>query len=67
MKINIKNLVSISEASQNFLKVARLVDEKKTATILKHNAASGASSTFWFFKLTDYAGQEGFFPQHFLY
>ena len=38
MTINTKNLVSISEANQNFSKVARLVDEKGTAVILKNNA-----------------------------
>ena len=38
MDINIENLVSISEANQNFSKVARLVDEKGTAIILKNNA-----------------------------
>jgi antitoxin Phd len=37
MNINIDNLVSISEANQNFSKVARLVDEKGTAIILKNN------------------------------
>jgi antitoxin Phd len=38
MNVNIDNLVSISEANQNFSKVARLVDEKGTAVILKNNA-----------------------------
>lgn len=38
MNINIENLVSISEANQNFSKVARLVDERGTAIILKNNA-----------------------------
>ena len=38
MNINVQNLVSISEANQNFSKVARLVDEKGTAVILKNNA-----------------------------
>ena len=38
MNINADNLVSISEANQNFSKVARLVDEKGTAIILKNNA-----------------------------
>ena len=38
MNINIDNLVSISEANQNFSKVARLVDEKGTVIILKNNA-----------------------------
>lgn len=37
MKININNLVSISEANQNFSKVARLVDENGAAIILKNN------------------------------
>jgi len=37
MKINIDNLVSISEANQNFSKIARLVDEKGSAVILKNN------------------------------
>ena len=38
MNINIDNLVSISDANQNFSRVARLVDEKGTAVILKNNA-----------------------------
>ena len=38
MNINIENLVSISEANQNFSRVARLVDENGTAIILKNNA-----------------------------
>ena len=37
MNINTKNLVSISEANQNFSKVARLVDESGSAVILKNN------------------------------
>ncbi|GFN34939.1 type II toxin-antitoxin system Phd/YefM family antitoxin [Tepidimicrobium xylanilyticum] len=37
MKININNLVSISEANQNFSKVARLVDENGAVVILKNN------------------------------
>jgi len=38
MNINVENLVSISEANQNFSRVARLVDEKGTAIILKNNS-----------------------------
>jgi len=38
MNVNIDNLVSISEANQNFSKVARLVDEKGTVVILKNNS-----------------------------
>lgn len=37
MNINTKNLVSMSEANQNFSKVARLVDEIGAAVILKNN------------------------------
>lgn len=35
MLVNINNLVSISEANQNFSKVARMVDENGVAVILK--------------------------------
>ena len=37
MNINTKALVSITEANQNFSKVARLVDENGAAVILKNN------------------------------
>lgn len=37
MQINLENLVSISEANQNFSKVARMVDSKGTAVILENN------------------------------
>ena len=37
MTINTKNLVSITEANQNFSKVARLVDENGSVVILKNN------------------------------
>ena len=38
MNVNLKNLVSISEANQNFSKVARMVDENGAVVILKNNA-----------------------------
>lgn len=38
MEINTKNIVSITEANQNFSKVTRLVDENGTAIILKNNS-----------------------------
>lgn len=38
MQVNINNLVSISEANQNFSKVARMVDENGAVVILKNNA-----------------------------
>ena len=37
MNVNTKNLVSITEANQNFSKVARLVDENGVMVILKNN------------------------------
>ena len=37
MKVNINNLVSITEANQNFSKVARMVDKNGVAVILKNN------------------------------
>ena len=37
MTINSETLVSITEANQNFSKVARLVDEHGSAVILKNN------------------------------
>lgn len=38
MKVDLKNLISITEANQNFSKVARMVDENGSAVILKNNA-----------------------------
>lgn len=37
MTVNTKNFVSITEANQNFSRVARLVDENGAAVILKNN------------------------------
>lgn len=37
MTVNTNSLVSITEANQNFSKVARLVDENGSAVILKNN------------------------------
>ena len=37
MTVNTKNLDSITEANQNFSRVARLVDENGAAVILKNN------------------------------
>ena len=37
MTVNTKNLVSITEANQNFSRVSRLVDENGAAVILKNN------------------------------
>lgn len=37
MNVNTDCIVSISEANQNFSKVARLVDEKKKVIVMKNN------------------------------
>lgn len=37
MMVNTDNLISMTEANQNFSKVARMVDEKGAAVILKNN------------------------------
>ncbi len=37
MRIDTNTMISITEANQNFSKVARLVDEHGTAVILKNN------------------------------
>lgn len=37
MTIDTNNLVSITEANQNFSKIARMVDEKGSVVILKNN------------------------------
>jgi antitoxin Phd len=37
MNINTNNLVSISEANQNFSKIARMVDENGSVVIMKNN------------------------------
>ena len=38
MNVNTDNLVSITEANQNFSRVARMVDEKGPVIIMKNNA-----------------------------
>ena len=37
MLVNTKDLISLTEANQNFSKVARTVDEKGSVIILKNN------------------------------
>ena len=51
MNINIDNLVPISDANQNFSRVARLVDEKGTAIILKNNAPRYVLLDYSLFKM----------------
>ena len=49
MMVNTNNLISITEANQNFSKVARLVDERGSAVILKNNVPRYSTSS-WFRK-----------------
>jgi len=37
MLVNTQKIVSISEANQNFSKIAKLVDENKSVVIMKNN------------------------------
>jgi len=37
MLVNIENMVSISEANQNFSKIAKIVDDSKSVVIMKNN------------------------------
>lgn len=37
MLVNIKKVVTITDANQNFSKVARMVDEEKSVVIMKNN------------------------------
>ncbi|KNZ41287.1 type II toxin-antitoxin system Phd/YefM family antitoxin [Acetobacterium bakii] len=58
MQINTKNLVSISEANQNFSKVARLVDENGAAIILKNNVPRYVLIEFSQFEEEELIGDE---------
>lgn len=59
MQIDTKNLVSISEANQNFSKVARLVDENGAAIILKNNTPRYVLIEFSQFQKEELIGDEG--------
>ena len=37
MKVSTQNMVSITEANQNFSKIARMVDERGPVVVLKNN------------------------------
>ena len=39
MTVDTNTMISITEANQNFSKVTKLVDEHRTAVILKNNTA----------------------------
>ena len=46
MKVDMENLVSITEANQNFSRVARLVDARGSVIILKNNVPRYLISEF---------------------
>lgn len=58
MRINTDNLVSITEANQNFSRVARLVDENGAAVILKNNVPRYILMEFSQFQKEELAGEE---------
>jgi len=58
MKINTNSLVSITEANQNFSRVARLVDESGVAVILKNNVPRYIITEFNEYKNTQMADDE---------
>lgn len=58
MNINTNNLVSITEANQNFSRVARMVDENGAAVILKKNSPKYVLMEFSQFQKEEYAETE---------
>lgn len=58
MKINTDSMVSITEANQNFSKVARLVDEKGIAIILKNNTPKYVITEFRDYQAEQIASDE---------
>ena len=58
MNINTNNLVYITEANQNFSRVARMVDENGAAVILKNNSPKYVLMEFSQFQKEEYAETE---------
>ena len=58
MNVRVENLVSISEANQNFSKVARMVDENGAAVILKNNVPRYVLIEFSQFQQEELAANE---------
>ena len=50
MEINTDNLISVTKANQNFSEVARLVDEKGSVVVLKHNKPKYLLMEYEYFK-----------------
>ena len=58
MNIDTNNLVSITEANQNFSKIARMVDENGSVVLLKNNAPRYVLVEFNEFEKTQQASDE---------
>ena len=58
MMINTENLVSITDANQNFSRVARMVDENGVAIILKNNVPRYILMEFDYLEEEQIAGDE---------
>ena len=58
MNIDTNNLVSITEANQNFSKIARMVDENGSVVILKNNVPRYVLVEFNEFEKTQQASDE---------
>ncbi len=58
MQINTDSLISMTEANQNFSKVARIVDEKGTAVILKNNVPKYIITEYSQYQETQLASDE---------
>lgn len=58
MNVNTNNLVSITEANQNFSRVARMVDESGAAVILKNNVPKYVLLEFSQFEQEEAAANE---------
>ena len=58
MNIDTNNLVSITEANQNFSKIVRMVDENGSVVILKNNAPRYVLVEFNEFEKTQQASDE---------
>ena len=58
MMINTDNLVSITDANQNFSRVARMVDENGVAIILKNNVPRYILMEFDYLEDEQIAGDE---------
>lgn len=58
MNINTQNIVSITEANQNFSKVARMVDEVGSVLVLKNNTPRYLIIEYDIVKAEEYANDE---------